>query len=299
MIMKKNKKNLLLIISILLVIGSILGIILNDYIQKEKQEYDNYKDYTMGSIILTFNAMDNINHKYKEIRYQERYIKGKFTPIEDYIFDYISYDYIPIFKYIINKTNDEELILSISKMFEFGTIYKLNKLSNGDDIFISHNNKYYYKKDGYYYYETKRRVMNKEDYNKLYLKYNDKNIDEYFISLLFEDYEISNLYSKKELLEILNDEERYIKFYNEYQDVIINCVVNDLNKFNEYLFSFVDKDRKITIDIEGVELKLLYRFEKLHKIYNEVTKYSNYLYRMDLEYTLNQLEEQGFPLLYI
>lgn len=69
--MKKNKKNLLLIISILLVIGSILGIILNDYIQKEKQEYDNYKDYTMGSIILTFNAMDNINHKYKEIR-QER-----------------------------------------------------------------------------------------------------------------------------------------------------------------------------------------------------------------------------------
>ena len=268
--MKKNKKNLLLIISIVLVIGSILGIILNDYIQKEKQEYDNYKDYTMGSIILTFNAMDNINDKYKEIRYQERYIKGKFTPIEDYIFDYISYNYIPIFKYIINKTNNEELILSISKMFEFGTIYKFNKLSNGDDIFISHNNKYYYKKDGYYYYETKRRVMNKEDYNKLYLKYNDKNIDEYFISLLFEDYEISNLYSKKELLEILNDEEKYIKFYNEYQDVIINCVVNDLNKFNEYLFSFVDKDRKITIDIEGVKLKLVYRFEKLHKIYNEV-----------------------------
>ena len=141
--MKKNKKNLLLIISILLVIGSILGIISNDYIQKEKQEYDNYKDYTMGSIILTFNAMDNINDKYKEIRYQERYIKGKFTPIEDYIFDYISYNYIPIFKYIITKTNNEELILSISKMFEFGTIYKFNKLSNGDDIFISHNNKYY------------------------------------------------------------------------------------------------------------------------------------------------------------
>ena len=62
---------------------------------------------------------------------------------------------------------------------------------------ISHNNKYYYKKDGYYYYETKRRVMNKEDYNKLDLKYNDKNIDEYFISLLFEDYEISNLYSNQ------------------------------------------------------------------------------------------------------
>ena len=79
-----------------------LRAIYNDLL-KEKQEYDNYKDYTMGSIILTFNAMDNINHKYKEIRYQERYIKGKFTPIEDYIFDYISYDYIPIFKYIINK----------------------------------------------------------------------------------------------------------------------------------------------------------------------------------------------------
>lgn len=297
--MKTNKKTIFLIFSIILIVCLFLGIILNDYIQKEKQEYENYKDYTMGSIILTFNALDNINDKYSEIRYQERYIKGKFTPIEDYVFNYINYDYIPIFKYIINKTNNEVFISSVSKMFEFGTIYIMNNLINGEDIFTEYNNKYYYEKDGYYYYETKRRVMNKEDYNQLYLKYNNKNIDEYFISLLSEDYEIANLYSKNELLEILNNEEKYIKFYSEYQDIIIDSVVNDLNKFNEYLFSFVDEDRKITIDIEGEEIKLVYRFEKLHKIYNEVTKYSNYLYRMDLEYTFNQLNEQHYPLLYI
>ena len=91
--------------------------------------------------------------------------------------------------------------------------------------------------------------------------------------------------------------------YFSFEEEIINVISNDLNKFTDYLKETflkesTDENGNILLTykkLPNVEyLKLSFKFKKLEKTYGH-----NYIYQLDLNDLIKQINAKKLPLLYI
>lgn len=301
-------------ISFLIIIFSLFVV---RYIKDENTQYELYADYNRASIAMVLNFVKDFNSQYEEIRYQQRYVPDR-TPIskETLIFDFASYKFVPILDYLYEPVENEELFSKFSKIIEFTGVYNSINFENSEDIFVRQkNNKYYIEKDNKYIYTVKKKVITKDEFNKLYFEYiKYQDIESYFASKLITIPKINSQYNTVTLKEAIAT--NYKLLYTENKNDIINIIINDLDGFGKHLFSFVelpkdyiststytevnsDKNKtKLNLEIKGEKISINYEFSKVQRLYNEPTKYSLWLYSLNLDNIWHQLESEGYPMLY-
>lgn len=312
--MEKKKNKLFMVIIISFFALFITMFFLLNYLKEEREKYTHYNDFNRASIAMVFTFMRDLDSQYSEIRHQQRYIKNNNNILSkgDLIYDFSKYNIIPILNYLNSSEENSKLFDSFSKVLKFTEIYTIIQFDKSEDIFVKNNNSYFVNKNDEYIYTIKKRVISKQDFNDLYYDFKqNNNIDNIFINLLYNNEFFKNRFSKQNLTNQIKN--NYNQFYLEYKDKIIDVISEDLENFSNYLNLFIDEPSdtiimdpynqkeesyNINLDIKGEEIKLEYKFKKVQKIYNDPTKYSNWLYSLDLKYLWAQLKEYEYPVLY-
>lgn len=308
-----NKKNRIFLVIIFILALFIIVFFMVNYFREENEKYEHYNNFSRASIAMVFTFMKDLDSQYSEIRHQQRYIKNdNILSKGDLIYDFSKYNLLPILNFLNSSVDDNKLFDNFSKVLKFVEIYTIVQFDNSEDIFVKNNNSYFINKDGEYIYTIKKKVISKQEFNDLYYEFKqNNNIETIFINLLYNNKFFKNKFSRKYLANQIKS--NYNQFYLEYKDEIVSVISDELENFSNYLNSFVEEPSetiimdpynqkeehyKINLDIKGEEIELEYKFKRVQKIYNESTKYSNWLYSLDLEYLWSQLSEYKYPILY-
>ena len=252
----------------------------------------NFKKWTLININLIYDVISNMQVTTKD----ERIMK------KDLIYDYKEKEMIPILQFLKEKNEDDVLVEAFQNLTSFYEDINSVLLNDREDIIVKQSNdKYYTIQNNVYYYEINKPYITKEEMNDLYNKYINTNINDYFINILYKNSKIRELYNYEKLSYLVNNE--YDDFYQENEEEIINVISNDLNKFTDYLKETFLKEStdengntlltyKKLPDVEY--LKLSFKFKKLEKTYGH-----NYIYQLDLNDLIKQINAKKLPLLYI
>lgn len=296
----KNKQYVkLIIIVIVILIGTYFGI---KFIQNEFQKMDTDNDFTRGNVVLILGYNQNINLIYDVISNMQVTTKDERIMKKDLIYDYKEKEMIPILQFLKEKNEDDVLVEAFQNLTSFYEDINSVLLNDREDIIVKQSNdKYYTIQNNVYYYEINKPYITKEEMNDLYNKYINTNINDYFINILYKNSKIRELYNYEKLSYLVNNE--YDDFYQENEEEIINVISNDLNKFTDYLKETFLKESTdengntlLTYKkLPNVEyLKLSFKFKKLEKTYGH-----NYIYQLDLNDLIKQINAKKLPLLYI
>lgn len=303
-----KKKNILLIVFLAIMCVSILYFYFNEYQQREKGFYDLYNDFTMADTVdwLSYQKeLDDQMHGIKNVQSRQKGIK---TTENDLIYDFATYEFVPILNYLESKEFDQKFIDNFANFWEFVAHHLKASLDNNwENIFIRHENgKYFVYDDGIYTYTIEKVVIGREEFNKLYDDYlktiNMSNVQEHFINKLLEEKPIKMAYTSASLKEEL--ENNYDEFYENYMAIILKIIGSDLEQFGSYL-----KNRIILYDANGwvkglkeviptETIRLDFKFKKFERVYSAV-KYYNYIYDLDLKDVWKQTEYLNYPKLYM
>lgn len=296
----KNKQYVkLIIIVIVILIGTYFGI---KFIQNEFQKMDTDNDFTRGNVVLILGYNQNINLIYDVISNMQVTTKDERIMKKDLIYDYKEKEMIPILQFLKEKNEDDVLVEAFQNLTSFYEDINSVLLNDREDIIVKQSNdKYYTIQNNVYYYKINKPYITKEEMNDLYNKYINTNINDYFINILYKNSKIRELYNYEKLSYLVNNE--YDDFYQENEEEIINVISNDLNKFTDYLKETFLKEStdengntlltyKKLPDVEY--LKLSFKFKKLEKTYGH-----NYIYQLDLNDLIKQINAKKLPLLYI
>ncbi len=296
----KNKQYVkIILIVIVILIGTYFGI---KFIQNEFQKMDTDNDFTRGNVVLILGYNQNINLIYDVISNMQVTTKDERIMKKDLIYDYKEKEMIPILQFLKEKNEDDVLVEAFQNLTSFYEDINSVLLNDREDIIVKQsNNKYYTIQNNVYYYEINKPYITKEEMNDLYNKYINTNINDYFINILYKNSKIKELYNYEKLSYLVNNE--YDQFYQENEEEIINVISNDLNKFTDYLKETflkesTDENGNILLTykkLPNVEyLKLSFKFKKLEKTYGH-----NYIYQLDLNDLIKQINAKKLPLLYI
>ena len=303
-----KKKNILLIVFLAIMCVSILYFYFNEYQQREKGFYDLYNDFTMADTVdwLSYQKeLDDQMHGIKNVQSRQKGIK---TTENDLIYDFATYEFVPILNYLESKEFDQKFIDNFANFWEFVAHHLKASLDNNwENIFIRHDNgKYFVYEDGIYTYTIEKVVIGREEFNKLYDDYlktiNMSNVQEHFINKLLEEKPIKMAYTSASLKEEL--ENNYDEFYENYMAIILKIIGSDLEQFGSYL-----KNRIILYDANGwvkglkeviptETIRLDFKFKKFERVYSAV-KYYNYIYDLDLKDVWKQTAALNYPKLYM
>lgn len=303
-----KKKNRLLIVFLAIMCVSILYFYFNEYQQREKGFYDLYNDFTMADTVdwLSYQKeLDDQMHGIKNVQSRQKGIK---TTENDLIYDFATYEFVPILNYLESKEFDQKFIDNFANFWEFVAHHLKASLDNNwENIFIRHENgKYFVYDDGIYTYTIEKVVIGREEFNKLYDDYlktiNMSNVQEHFINKLLEEKPIKMAYTSASLKEEL--ENNYDEFYENYMAIILKIIGSDLEQFGSYL-----KNRIILYDANGwvkglkeviptETIRLDFKFKKFERVYSAV-KYYNYIYDLDLKDVWKQTAALNYPKLYM
>ena len=287
---------------------SILYFYFNEYQQREKGFYDLYNDFTMADTVdwLSYQKeLDDQMHGIKNVQSRQKGIK---TTENDLIYDFATYEFVPILNYLESKEFDQKFIDNFANFWEFVAHHLKASLDNNwENIFIRHENgKYFVYDDGIYTYTIEKVVIGREEFNKLYADYlktiNMSNVQEHFINKLLEEKPIKMAYTSASLKEEL--ENNYDEFYENYMAIILKIIGSDLEQFGSYL-----KNRIILYDANGwvkglkeviptETIRLDFKFKKFERVYSAV-KYYNYIYDLDLKVVWKQTAALNYPKLYM
>lgn len=296
----RNKQYVkIILIVIVILIGTYFGI---KFIQNEFQKMDTDNDFTRGNVVLILGYNQNINLIYDVISNMQVTTKDERIMKKDLIYDYKEKEMIPILQFLKEKNEDDVLVEAFQNLTSFYEDINSVLLNDREDIIVKQsNNKYYTIQNNVYYYEINKPYITKEEMNDLYNKYINTNINDYFINILYKNSKIKELYNYEKLSYLVNNE--YDQFYQENEEEIINVISNDLNKFTDYLKETflkesTDENGNILLTykkLPNVEyLKLSFKFKKLEKTYGH-----NYIYQLDLNDLIKQINAKKLPLLYI
>ena len=289
----------IILIVIVILIGTYFGI---KFIQNEFQKMDTDNDFTRGNVVLILGYNQNINLIYDVISNMQVTTKDERIMKKDLIYDYKEKEMIPILQFLKEKNEDDVLVEAFQNLTSFYEDINSMLLNDREDIIVKQsNNKYYTIQNNVYYYEINKPYITKEEMNDLYNRYINTNINDYFINILYKNSKIKELYNYEKLSYLVNNE--YDQFYQENEEEIINVISNDLNKFTDYLKETFLKEStdengntlltyKKLPDVEY--LKLSFKFKKLEKTYGH-----NYIYQLDLNDLIKQINAKKLPLLYI
>ena len=296
----RNKQYVkIILIVIVILIGTYFGI---KFIQNEFQKMDTDNDFTRGNVVLILGYNQNINLIYDVISNMQVTTKDERIMKKDLIYDYKEKEMIPILQFLKEKNEDDVLVEAFQNLTSFYEDINSMLLNDREDIIVKQsNNKYYTIQNNVYYYEINKPYITKEEMNDLYNRYINTNINDYFINILYKNSKIKELYNYEKLSYLVNNE--YDQFYQENEEEIINVISNDLNKFTDYLKETFLKEStdengntlltyKKLPDVEY--LKLSFKFKKLEKTYG-----NNYIYQLDLNDLIKQINAKKLPLLYI
>ena len=296
----RNKQYVkIILIVIVILIGTYFGI---KFIQNEFQKMDTDNDFTRGNVVLILGYNQNINLIYDVISNMQVTTKDERIMKKDLIYDYKEKEMIPILQFLKEKNEDDVLVEAFQNLTSFYEDINSVLLNDREDIIVKQSNdKYYTIQNNVYYYEINKPYITKEEMNDLYNKYINTNINDYFINILYKNSKIRELYNYEKLSYLVNNE--YDDFYQENEEEIINVISNDLNKFTDYLKETflkesTDENGNILLTykkLPNVEyLKLSFKFKKLEKTYGH-----NYIYQLDLNDLIKQINAKKLPLLYI
>ena len=303
-----KKKNILLIVFLAIMCVSILYFYFNEYQQREKGFYDLYNDFTMADTVDWLSYQKELDNQVYGIKNVQSRQKGIKTTENDLIYDFATYEFVPILNYLESKEFDQKFIDNFANFWEFVAHHLKASLDNNwENIFIRHDNgKYFVYEDGIYTYTIEKVVIGREEFNKLYDDYlktiNMSNVQEHFINKLLEEKPIKMAYTSASLKEEL--ENNYDEFYENYMAIILKIIGSDLEQFGSYL-----KNRIILYDANGwvkglkeviptETIRLDFKFKKFERVYSAV-KYYNYIYDLDLKDVWKQTEYLNYPKLYM
>ena len=303
-----KKKNRLLIVFLAIMCVSILYFYFNEYQQREKGFYDLYNDFTMADTVDRLSYQKELDNQMYGIKNVQSRQKGIKTTENDLIYDFATYEFVPILNYLESKEFDQKFIDNFANFWEFVAHHLKASLDNNwENIFIRHENgKYFVYDDGIYTYTIEKVVIGREEFNKLYDDYlktiNMSNVQEHFINKLLEEKPIKMAYTSASLKEEL--ENNYDEFYENYMAIILKIIGSDLEQFGSYL-----KNRIILYDANGwvkglkeviptETIRLDFKFKKFERVYSAV-KYYNYIYDLDLKDVWKQTAALNYPKLYM
>ena len=303
-----KKKNRLLIVFLAIMCVSILYFYFNAYQQREKGFYDLYNDFTMADTVDWLSYQKELDNQMYGIKNVQSRQKGIKTTENDLIYDFATYEFVPILNYLESKEFDQKFIDNFANFWEFVAHHLKASLDNNwENIFIRHENgKYFVYDDGIYTYTIEKVVIGREEFNKLYDDYlktiNMSNVQEHFINKLLEEKPIKMAYTSASLKEEL--ENNYDEFYENYMAIILKIIGSDLEQFGSYL-----KNRIILYDANGwvkglkeviptETIRLDFKFKKFERVYSAV-KYYNYIYDLDLKDVWKQTAALNYPKLYM
>lgn len=304
---KKIIDNVLYIILILLFV-LLAMVFLKEYIDKEMKQYEGYGDFSRADIVMTLSYNKSSVIQYHAIRYVQSFTTGDKISKGDMVYDFASYDFIPILNYLNESSENKQLIDSFSGIMEFMLDYNSATIGIAEDVLVKQENgKYYTHKKDIYTYETKKEVISKKAFIKMYKEYlettNYKDVEENFINQLLKNREISSKYTYSEIKKYIYTD--YNKFYKENENLIITTISKDLEKFVDFLYTdyiFIDEDgndkRYLLKDIDTEILEVSFKFTESDRIHNRASKYYTHLYILDIDDVWKQLKEKGYPILY-
>lgn len=303
-----KKKNRLLIVFLAIMCVSILYFYFNEYQQREKGFYDLYNDFTMADTVDWLSYQKELDNQMYGIKNVQSRQKGIKTTENDLIYDFATYEFVPILNYLESKEFDQKFIDNFANFWEFVAHHLKASLDNNwENIFIRHeNDKYFVYDNDIYTYTIEKVVIGKKEFNKLYDDYlktiNMSNVQEHFINKLLEEKPIKMAYTSASLKEEL--ENNYDEFYENYMAIILKIIGSDLEQFGSYL-----KNRIILYDANGwvkglkeviptETIRLDFKFKKFERVYSAV-KYYNYIYDLDLKDVWKQTAALNYPKLYM
>lgn len=292
---------------ILILLFLILSIIfVEEYVNNEIEQYKGYNDFTRGDIVMTLSYNKDPLLQYHAIRYVQSFNTDNKVSKGDLIYDFASYEFIPILNYLNKKSENVTLINSFSKIMNFMLDFNSATIGLAENILVEQSNgKYYVYEKGIYTYKVKKDVISKEMFEKMYSEYlaseNCINVDENIAYRLFKNKNINSLYSYSEIKDNINY--NYEKFYESNEDLIVIEIANDLEKFanflyKEYLFIDSNDKRYLKKNIDTSILELSFNFTEGDRIYNAASKYYTHNYKLDINDVWEQLAEKGYPKIY-
>lgn len=305
----KNKifeNGLYIVLVILFILLSLVFV--KEYVSNEKRKYEEHNDFTRGDIVMTLSYHKDQTLQYHAIRHVQLYTDEEKTSKGDLVYDFASYEFVPILNYLNRTSENNQLIDSFSGIMEFLLDFNSATIGVAEDVFIKQpSGKYYIYKNGTYTYETKKEVISKNAFKKMYQEYletiNFENVEENFINGLIENKDISTKYTYNEIKK--NVLSNYDKFYAANEDVIISIISKDLERFVKFLYTdylFIDRDnndkRYLLKDVDTELLEVSFKFKEGDRIYYASSKYYTHNYVLDIYDVWEQLREKGYPMLY-
>lgn len=303
-----KKKNRLLITFLIIMFIVILYFYFSEYQKREQGFYDLYNDFTMADIVNRLDYQKELDNQISEIKNVQSRQKGIKTTENDLIYDFATYEFVPILNYLESKEFDQKFIDNFANFWEFVAHHLKASLDNNwENIFIRHDNgKYFVYDNDIYTYTIEKVVIGREEFNKLYDDYlktiNMFNVQEHFINKLLQEKPIKIAYTSASLKEELKN--NYEEFYQNYIDIILKIIGSDLEQFGSYL-----KNRIILYDANGwvkglkeviptETIRIDYKFKEFGTIYSPI-KYYNHIYDLDLDSVWKQTEYLNYPKLYM
>lgn len=306
--MKKKFKNNISYIILIILFVLLLLFFIKEYIDNEKQQYTNFNDMTRGDIVMSLSYnKDNVVY-YDYLRYVQMFTNDKKISKGDLIYDFATYEFVPILNYLNKKNENEELVNSFSEIMEFLVDFNSATIGFAEDIFVVQpDGKYYTYEDGIYTYNVSKEVVSKNAFIKMYNEYletiNCKSDEKNFINQLLKIDKINSKYTYSQLTEIISND--YNKFYKDNENEIIKVISNDLSMFAKFLYTdyiFIDRDnndkRYLLKDVETDLLEVSFDFTEGDRIYERTSKYFTHNYILDINDVWEQLKEKGYPKLY-
>ena len=306
--MKKKFKNNISYIILIILFVLLLLFFIKEYIDNEKQQYTNFNDMTRGDIVMSLSYnKDNVVY-YDYLRYVQMFTNDKKISKGDLIYDFATYEFVPILNYLNKKNENEELVNSFSEIMEFLVDFNSATIGFAEDIFVVQpDGKYYTYEDGIYTYNVSKEVVSKNAFIKMYNEYletiNCKNVEKNFMNQLLKIDKINSKYTYSQLTEIISND--YNKFYKDNENEIIKVISNDLSMFAKFLYTdyiFIDRDnndkRYLLKDVETDLLEISFNFTEGDRIYEWNSKYFTHNYILDINNVWEQLKDKGYPKLY-
>ncbi len=301
--MKKNK-NMVIIIILLLISLALLLFLGYRYIKQEEKMVSSYDDFTRASLALSLTYEKSLDYLMSYIRLVESSLPGEKTEKNDLIYDFAKYDFIPSLSLLSDEIEDSDILYEafndFSKIISYfnNTSYRLR-----ENMLVRQGKYYYTEKNGVYKYIIKKKVITKKGFNDCYKDYLDtlgyKDMEDSIAQKIQKDSKLINVYN---LLKTKN-----ANFLRENQEIIIRAVSEDLKDFTDFILTnyiLADPDVQVSgpelikpFDTE--EITLIYNFTYLDRIYNSASKYYKNAYQLDINYVWEQVQEQGYPKIYM
>lgn len=299
---KSNWSKLLLSLTIILIIYVYS---LNIY-NSEKKSYESYADFSRADIIMTLTF--NKEFQFYTTRYVQSFNEDKKITEGELIYDYAQYDFLPMLSFLQSPSENENLILSFQKFLNFHSDYYVLTLGQREKIFVrQENGKYFKRNNDIYTYYVKMNVIGKKGINSIYNEYlrniGYDNVEDKFINDLYLKESIKNKYDYNKLVN--NIRNNYKIFYYGNEKEILEVITEDLENFIKYIYTYYiyldtsNNDNLVLLkEIATEPIELVFNLTVADRIYNSVSKYYKYSYKLDINDVWEQLEKKGYPKIY-